>query len=460
MGNAMAVIMAAGEGKRMRSKHPKPLFRLCGRPILEYVMAAANEACGTKPVIIVGKGHEEIREAIGDRAVFVMQAEQLGTGHAVMMAREHLEKGPEHTVILAGDMPFITAGTVEKLLNAVRNTAAAVLAATMEDPAGYGRAVIRDGCVQKIIEDRDCTDEQKRIKQVNSSVYCFKTQKLLECIEKLKNDNAQGEYYLTDCIEMLTKAGEKVAAVISDAAECMGINDRVQLADAQRIMAHRINTAHMQAGVTLTDPENTYIDFDVEIGRDTTIYPGVVLEGDSKIGEDCILYPGSRICDSAIGNGVKIQNSVILESRVGDNTTIGPYAYLRPNSNISAGCRIGDFVEIKNSTVGEGSKVPHLSYIGDGSIGKGCNIGCGSIFVNYDGVYKHRTQVEDGAFIGCNANLVAPVTVGKDAYVAAGSTITNDVPGEALAIARERQVNKEGWAQKIKAMREAKKSGK
>lgn len=460
MSNAMAVIMAAGEGKRMKSKHPKPLFKLCGKPILEYVMTAANEACGTRPVLVVGKGHEEIRDAIGDKADYVMQAEQLGTGHAVMMAKEYLEAGPEHTLILAGDMPFITADTIKKILGAIKNAAAVVLAATMDDPTGYGRAVIRDGCVFKIIEDKDCTDEQKRIKQVNSSVYCFNTRKLLDCIGKLKNDNAQGEYYLTDCIEMLAKAGEKVAAVMADADECMGINDRVQLADAQRIMANRINTSHMRAGVTLIDPDNTYIDSGIEIGSDTTIYPGVVLEGNTKVGEDCTLYPGSRISDSIIGNGVKIQNSVILESKVGDLSTIGPYAYLRPNSNISAGCRIGDFVEIKNATVGEGSKVPHLSYIGDGSIGKGCNIGCGSIFVNYDGVYKHRTQVEDGAFIGCNSNLVAPVTVGKDAYVAAGSTVTNDVPEGALCIARERQTNKPGWTEKIKAMREAKKSGK
>lgn len=458
MGNAMALIMAAGEGKRMKSKHPKPLFKLCGKPILEYVMLAAQEACGTKPVLIVGKGHEEIRDAFGDEADYVMQEEQLGTGHAVMMAKDYLEKGSHYTLVLAGDMPFITSNTIKRILETAKKAAAVVLAATMEDPTGYGRAVIRDGCVQKIIEDKDCTDEQKRIKQVNSSVYCFNTEKLLQCLGKLKNNNAQGEYYLTDCIEMLATAGEKVAAVITDAEECVGINDRVQLSDAQRIMAQKINTAHMRDGVTLIAPENTYIDSDVKIGRDTTIYPDVVLEGCTEIGEDCILYPGSRIADSIIGNGVRVQNSVILESKVGDKSTIGPYAYLRPNSNISAGCRIGDFVEIKNSTVGEGSKVPHLSYIGDGSIGKGCNIGCGSIFVNYDGVNKHHTQVEDGVFIGCNTNLIAPVTVGREAYVAAGSTVTDDVPEGALCIARERQVIKEGWTEKIKAMRATKKA--
>ncbi|MDP2892560.1 MAG: bifunctional UDP-N-acetylglucosamine diphosphorylase/glucosamine-1-phosphate N-acetyltransferase GlmU [Bacillota bacterium] len=448
MAEAMAVIMAAGEGKRMKSKFPKPLFTLCGRPMLEYILEAACEATGAKPVIIVGKDGQQIFSGYAERADFAVQEVQRGTGHAVMMARKYLEKGPELVLVIAGDTPLIAAKTLKRLIAAAGNASAAVLTAKFQDPSGYGRIIRNGDQVAKIIEERDCSPKEKAINEINASMYCFKTKKLLAALDGLENDNAQGEYYLTDCIAILAGKGERVAAVETTEEECLGINDREQLAMVRRLIAKRINRRLMMEGVTLIDPGDTYIDYGVRIGRDTVVYPGVFLEGSTEVGEDCILYPGSRINGSVIGNGVKIQNSVILQSSIGDGSVIGPYAYLRPNSHIGKKCRVGDFVEVKNSEIGDGSKVSHLSYIGDGVVGKDCNIGCGAVFVNYDGANKYKTIVEDGVFIGCNVNLIAPVTVKKDAYIAAGSTVTDDVPEGALCIGRERQVIKEGWREK------------
>ncbi|MGI6160501.1 MAG: bifunctional UDP-N-acetylglucosamine diphosphorylase/glucosamine-1-phosphate N-acetyltransferase GlmU [Christensenellales bacterium] len=437
--DASVVIMAAGEGKRMKSLKAKVLHEICGRAIIDWVMDAVAPV---QPIVVVGHRSDEVSAHIKGRAFTVMQEQPLGTGHAVMQAAPLLKKeGKGYTVILAGDMPLVTDKTITQLYAAAKDADAAFATAVLENPAGYGRVVPVGESAAAIVEDRDCNDEQRRICEVNASVYCFKTDKLLECLSRLKADNAQGEYYLTDCVGML----EKVRRVVISADESMGVNSKAQLSEAATAMRKRINIRHMDEGVEIIDPAATYIDYGAKIGRDTIVYPGNYIQNRTIIGENCTLYPGSRISGGVISDGVVIQNSVILDSSVGSGSSIGPYAYLRPGSKIGEKCRIGDFVEVKNSDIGDGSKVSHLSYIGDGSIGEGCNIGCGVVFVNYDGKRKSRTVIEDDVFVGCNANLVAPVTIGEGAYVAAGSTVTEDVPPGALCIARARQTIKTDW---------------
>ncbi|MFZ5975612.1 MAG: bifunctional UDP-N-acetylglucosamine diphosphorylase/glucosamine-1-phosphate N-acetyltransferase GlmU [Bacillota bacterium] len=448
----MAIIMAAGEGKRMKSSLPKVLHKACGRPIIDWVMDAVLSCSSADPVVIVGSGGERVRAYLGERAQYAVQERQLGTGHAAMMAAPYLHGRTGHVLIVAGDMPLLQRDTVLALCDmAKRNGYAAVmLTAVMDDPAGYGR-VIRsdDGGVSAIIEHRDAGEEVLRVREVNASVYCFEIEAFLRTLKSLSNNNDQGEYYLTDCIGCLVREGRKVGALVAaDPAECMGVNDRAQLAQASKVLQERIIRKHMHAGVTFIDPQNTCVEHGVAIGRDTVVYPGNVLEGNTQIGEDCVIYPGCRITNSVVGDGASIQSSVLCDCIVGNRASVGPFAHLRPGADIGQACRIGNFVEVKNTPVGKGSKVSHLTYVGDGRIGEDCNIGCGVVFVNYDGENKNITVVEDGAFVGCNSNLVAPVTVGKNAYVAAGSTITEDVPGDALAIARSRQVNKEGWSAK------------
>ncbi len=447
-----SIILAAGEGTRMKSKRPKVLHQICGYPIIEYVVRAALEVSDDLPVVVVGHRAEDVKQYLGDRVTYAYQPQQLGTGHAVMMAKPVLEGATGYIVILAGDAPLIRGCTLKRIVQHAMEGGygAVVLSAVVDDPTGYGRIIRNDsGDLEGIVEHRDATEEQRRIKEINSSIYCFDVRLLFSSLEKLDNSNSQGEYYLPDAIEIMKRQGAKVGVLVAeDADEVLGINTRIQLAEVDRKMRLRINRFHMDNGVTIIDPEHTYIGPDVTIGCDTVVYPGNVLEGDTVIGEDCVLYPNNRIVNSAIGNGVQLQASVVLNSRIGDSTTVGPYAYLRPGSVIGNGVRIGDFVEIKNSTVGDGTKISHLTYVGDAEVGKDVNLGCGVVFVNYDGIKKHRTVVEDKAFIGCNVNLVAPVRVGQQAYIAAGSTITEDVPGKALAIARERQINKEGWVER------------
>jgi len=450
--HVFSIILAAGEGTRMRSKKPKVLHQICGCPIIEYVIRAACEVSDDLPVVVVGHKSEEIKQYLGERVRYAYQPQPLGTGHAVMMVKSVLKDAAGYVVILAGDVPLIRGSTLQQMVQhaVLGGYGAVVLSAVVDDPTGYGRIIRNErGDLERIVEHKDATEEQQQIKEINSSVYCFDTQLLFSCLDKLDNRNSQGEYYLTDVIEIMRRQGAKVGVLMAqDADEVLGINNRIQLAEVDRKMRLRINKAHMEKGVTIVDPEHTYIGPDVVIGCDTVIYPGNVLEGNTAIGEDCVLYPNNRIVNSTIGNGVQLQASVILDSCIGDATTVGPYAYLRPGSVIGSGVRIGDFVEIKNSIVGDGTKISHLTYVGDAEVGKDVNVGCGVVFVNYDGVKKHKTVVEDKAFIGCNVNLVAPVRVGQQAYIAAGSTITEDVPAKALAIARERQINKEGWVER------------
>lgn len=445
------VILAAGEGTRMRSSLPKVLHKAAGLPLAEWVVRAAEQATGQKPILVYGSGGEQVPQAFGDRCAYALQAERKGTGHAVMTAEQAIRESEcSHVVVLAGDMPLMRAESVRRLMDAAEagGYAAMLLTGMLENPTGYGR-ILRDanGDVLGIVEEADATGAQRAIREVNISIYCFETRALLETLPKLTNDNQKGEYYLTDCIAHIRAAGGKVGGVaLEDFSECLGVNDRVQLAEAGRALRARINEAVMRGGATLIDPTQTYIGADVTIEPDAVIYPGVTLEGHTRVCAGATLYQGSRIADSVIGPGATVENSVVLQSKVGAGSKVGPYAYLRPGSRVGEHCRVGDFVEVKNSTIGDRSKVSHLTYIGDGDVGSDVNIGCGVVFVNYNGTAKYRAKVGDGAFVGCNTNLISPVEVGAGAYIAAGATVTRDVPENALCIARAREVIKPGWA--------------
>lgn len=363
--------------------------------------------------------------------------------------------------MICGDTPLVQASTIEAMLELHHSSGAAatVLTAAFDDPTGYGR-VIRgeDGTVQRIVEQKDCSAEEAAVKEINTGTYCFDNEKLFAALAKVTSNNAQGEYYLTDVIGIFREAGESVQGYCTtDVSEAIGVNDRVALAEAERFMRDRINRNHLLGGVTLIDASSTYIEAGVQIGSDTVIYPGTVLRGSTIIGEDCVIGPQADIADSTIGNGVAIKYSVVSESVIGDTSAVGPYANLRPGSKLGVGCKVGDFVELKNASLDDGSKVSHLSYVGDAKVGKDVNIGCGAVTVNYDGYNKFVTEIGDNAFIGSNVNLIAPLKIGDGAYVVAGSTVTHDVPAGDLAIARERQVNKSGYADKIRGRAKAKK---
>ncbi len=451
----MSVILAAGEGTRMKSKYAKALQDAAGRTLLEWVLRASDGVDVKKKIVVCGSSLNEIKERYGqsEGIVCVEQKERLGSGHAVMSAKEQLLGFEGYTLIIAGDMPLLRSETISALASAAvdENCACMMLTAKLSEPYGYGR-IVRDehtNDVLAIVEERDTNREQKKIKEVNASCYCVDNSALLSCLERLSPKNAQGEYYITDIVELIRQDGGRIGAYTApDYRECMGVNDRRQLAQVSKILRDRIIQRHMDEGVTFIDPRSTYIDDETVIGRDSIIYPGVTIENGCEIGEDVVLYPGSRISASKIGGGTVVQNSVITETEIGANTTVGPYAFLRPDSKIGERCRIGDFVEVKNSTIGDGTKVSHLTYVGDADLGQEINIGCGVVFVNYDGKKKHRSVIEDNVFIGCNTNLVSPVNVGKGSYIAAGATLTEDVPENSLAIARARQVNKTGWKDK------------
>lgn len=442
------VIMAAGEGTRMHSALPKVLHKAAGRSLVEWVAEAAR-AVTEKPVLVYGNGGEQLRETLGEAFRYVYQAERLGTGHAVLTAQEEI-RNSDYTIVLAGDMPLIRPETIARLAEETQKSGCdcMLLTACPEKTPPYGR-IVRDavGRICGIVEDKDATSEQKKIKELNFSFYCFKTSALLRALAQLTPDNAQHEYYLTDCVGILYRAGGDVRSIqIEDMRECVGVNTRVQLAEAEAALRARINEKLMLAGVTMIDPAATYIGPEVEIGEDTVIYPGVILEGKCRIGRGSTLYQGSRLVGCTIGDATTVENSVLLQAEVGDHTQIGPNAYLRLGTRIGSHCRIGDFVETKNAVIGDGTKVSHLTYVGDAELGEDINIGCGVVFVNFDGKEKNKTVVGDGAFIGCNTNLISPVQVGDGAYIAAGTTVTKDVPAEALAIGRARELVKANWA--------------
>lgn len=456
-----ALILAAGQGTRMKSETPKVLHKICGRSMLGHVLEAVERSGAENKVVVVGHGADLVIEQMQEPGLtFVHQKQQLGTGHAVMTAENVL---PEEGLILVlcGDTPLITGETLKEFteFHKKENNSISVLTAVLENPYGYGR-IVKDsrGGLLKIVEEKDADDEIKKIKEINSGMYCFDAAALKRNLGKISDENAQGEYYLTDLIEIAAAQNEKTGAFpVKNNEEIMGVNNRVQLAEAESIMRRRINEKHMLEGVSMINPEAVYIDTEAVIGRDTVLYPGVIITGSSVIGEGCIIGQNSRIENSVIGKGTEIQSSTIIDSKVGDKTSVGPYAYLRPGSSIGSGVKIGDFVEVKNASIGDGSKASHLSYIGDADVGKDVNIGCGVVFVNYDGVNKFRSHVEDEAFIGSNSNLVAPVHVEKNGYVAAGTTITRNVPRGALVVGRPKDRVIPGWGErKMKEKKEKK----
>ena len=452
----IGIILAAGEGTRMKSRHPNVLHKISGKPLLSYVLDQAQKAEIGKNVVIVGHGKEAVMESItGENIIYeeqpVHQGAPYGTGYAVMQGMKHVGD-EDKVVILCGDTPLITAGTLTELMeyHDSHKNKATVLTTILEDPTGYGRIVRKEeGSLQAIVEHKDATDEQREIGEINSGIYCFSGRELKLGLDGIDNDNSQNEYYLTDVISVLVKGGFKVGAhMIKDSSQIHGINSRVQLAQADDIIRERINIGHMENGVTLINPRDTYIESSVVIGRDTIIYPGAVLEGETVIGEDCVIRGATRIVDSIIGDKVSIESTLIEKSRVGNGCKIGPYAHLRPDSDLGQNVKIGNFVEIKKATMGDDSKASHLSYVGDAQVGSGVNIGCGVVFVNYDGERKFKSTIGDNAFIGSNSNLIAPVKVDDWGYVAAGSTITDNVGEGELSIARARQMNKAGWVEK------------
>ena len=453
MTNIFAVVLAAGQGTRMKSKLYKVLHPVCGKPMVEHVIDHISSLNVERVVTVVGHGAELVKETLGNKSEYVLQEEQLGTAHAVQQAEPILSVLSGTTLVVCGDTPLIRPETMQALLDqhASQNAKATILTAVTDDPTGYGR-ILRDehGQVSQIVEQKDATSEQQLVKEINTGTYCFDNEALFEALKLVKNENAQGEFYLPDVIEILQKQGETVAAYVTENFdETLGVNDRFALSQAEELMRARINERHMRNGVTIINPISTHISADAVIGSDTVILPGVIIEGKTVIGEDCKIGPNSHIVDSQIGNATTIHSSVVLNSQVGNETAVGPFAHLRPESSLGNHVKIGNFVEVKKSTLGDDTKVSHLSYIGDAEVGSNVNIGCGSITVNYDGKNKYKTTIEDDVFIGCNSNLVAPVTLKKGSFIAAGSTITKEVPEDALAIARARQENKLGYVSKL-----------
>lgn len=455
------VVLAAGLGTRMKSGLAKAVHPILGRPMVLHVLAAASVLEPEKTVLVVGHQAERVAEAAAGYTVeIVHQSEQLGTGHAVKQAIPALSDVTGPVVVLCADTPLITSETLCRLMSLHEKSRAAVtlLTAEIDDPFGYGRILRDKRGVKAVIEEKDATAAQKRIKEVNTGIYCFDKDFLVSSLGQLGRDNAQGEFYLPDTIFLARKKRLKVEAVISyDPEEVMGVNTRIDLSRAEDVMRSRINEKWMLSGVTIYRPENVFIGPDVVLEPDVTIYENVRLEGKTRISASATVYPGSRIIDSAVGKAVTIMDYCVIEaSDIHDNAVIGPFAHLRPGSVIGSGAKIGNFVELKKSVIGDGSKANHLSYIGDAEIGKDVNIGAGVITCNYDGFEKHKTIIEDNVFVGSDAQLVAPLRIGKGAVIAAGATVTKDVPPDALAINRPPQEIKEGFAERRRRMKQKK----
>ncbi|OEK65515.1 MULTISPECIES: bifunctional UDP-N-acetylglucosamine diphosphorylase/glucosamine-1-phosphate N-acetyltransferase GlmU [Staphylococcus] len=447
-----AIVLAAGKGTRMKSKKYKVLHDVAGKSMIEHVVDNVKQSGVEQLVTIVGHGAESVKETLGDASLYSFQEEQLGTAHAVKTASEHLNDKQGTTLVVCGDTPLITTETLKSLIEHHENNQAqaTVLTATAANPYGYGR-IIRDADNQlvKIVEQKDATDTEQQINEISSGIFAFDNQMLFEKLELVNNNNVQGEYYLPDVLSLILEDKGTVGIYhTNDFEEIMGVNDRVMLSEAEKAFRKRINEFHMRNGVTIVDPSNTYIGADVTIGEDTIIEPGVKLAGHSEIGEETVVGQYTEITNSKIGDNVTIKHSVINEAMVDDYAIIGPFAQLRPGTDLGKKVKVGNFVEVKKSVVKAGAKLPHLSYIGDAEIGERVNLGCGSITVNYDGINKFKTVIGNDSFIGCNTNLVAPITLGERSLIAAGSTITDSVPEDSLALARARQTTKEGYLKK------------
>jgi bifunctional UDP-N-acetylglucosamine pyrophosphorylase/glucosamine-1-phosphate N-acetyltransferase len=433
-----AVVLAAGKGKRMVSALPKVLHTICGRPMIAYVLEALAQITATAPIIVVGHGGERVRAVVGAGPRFVVQAEQLGTGHAVMQALPLLRAEVGTVLILYGDVPFLQPQTIERLLAQHREqrVTATILTDIRDDPTGYGR-VIRDGGgrVHRIVEEPDATPAERQVREINAGTYAIEMGALRDALHRLRPANAQGEYYLTDVIHTLLDRGHSVAAVAaSSSLETNGINSRAELAQAEAVMRARILDELMRAGVTVVDPQHTYVHAGVRVGRDTVIKPGTFLEGQTTIGEECVIGPNTRLLDAQIGDRVTIVDSTVHASTVNEGTTVGPYSRLRPGARIGRFVEIGNYAEVKNTTIGDRTRVHHMSYLGDATIGVDVNIGAGTITCNYDGRVKHRTVIEDRAFIGSDTMLIAPVVVGAGAVTGAGAVVKRNVPPGGVAV--------------------------
>lgn len=445
-----AIVLAAGAGTRMKSKKPKVVHEVLGKPLVRWVIDAARDAGVERVVSVVGHAREQVVPLVEADTDVVVQERQDGTAGAVAVCAEALADFDGSLVVLSGDCPLITADTISELVRAREEADAAVVVLTMEfaNPFGYGRIVrAADGSVERIVEQKDATPEQAAITECNSGFYCFDARALFSALDQVSDDNAQGEFYLTDVLEICRRAGRRVIGVpAADVSECLGVNSRAQLAEATGIMRDRINARHLAAGVTMWDPSSVWIGPDVKIARDVEILPQVILMGSTVIGEDSVIGPNTRLTDTAVGRGCVIDETIAVEAVVDDGATCGPRAYLRPAAHLCEGAKAGTHVEIKKSTIGAGSKVPHLSYVGDATIGEGVNLGAGTITCNYDGAKKWPTVIGDGVFVGSSTMLVAPVNVGAGSLIGAGSVITKDVSPDALALGRARQVEIEGWA--------------
>ena len=448
-----AIVLAAGEGTRMKSRHPKVAHKLLDKPLVWWTVDAARKAGADRIIVVVGNGADEVRAifADADDVECVEQTERLGTGHAVRCVRDAIGGFQGPTVVLTGDTPLVRAQTIRDLIDETRSNhnACTVLTMRPSDPTGYGRIRRSEsGAVEAIVEHKDCTpEEQANLTECNSGIFCFCGGRLTENIDKIGTNNAQGEYYLTDMVEIYVGMGEPVSAVCAeDFTEMLGINSRVQLAAATKIMQLRINEQLMNEGVTMLDPNQVWVGPDVTVGRDTELLPQTMLWGNTSIGEECVIGPNTRLTNVTVADGSSVEETVGYDTVIEKDVTVGPRAYLRPGTHLLAGAHVGTHVEIKNSTIGEGSKVPHLSYIGDTTMGSGVNIGAGSITCNYDGKHKSPTTIGNDVFIGSDTMMVAPVTIGDGALVGASSCITEDVPANALALERSKQLILKGWA--------------
>ncbi|QRF22349.1 bifunctional UDP-N-acetylglucosamine diphosphorylase/glucosamine-1-phosphate N-acetyltransferase GlmU [Alicyclobacillus sp. TC] len=451
-----AIVLAGGLGTRMKSSLHKVLHPVLGKPMILHILDEIEKVQVDEVIVVVGQSRESVISVVEGRAKIAVQEQQLGTGHAVMAALPHVKADSDTVLILYGDAPLIQASTMESIFQKQEQSGAGavILAAHVQNPTGLGRVILsQSGQVERVVEERDASPEERQNHLINTGIYCFRTERLREACAQLRPNNAQNEYYLTDTLQYLQSMGVDVwAQIADDEEEVASVNDRFQLAQVEKIAQQRRNRELMLAGVTFLQPDSTWIGADVEIEADVTLYPGCVLEGCTQIAAGAVIGPYTRLVDAQVEAGAVVQNSVVLQSIIGEGAQVGPFAYIRPGSTVGARVKVGDFVELKNTRLGADSKVSHLAYLGDAVIGERVNIGCGVITVNYDGMQKHTTVVGDDSFIGSNANLIAPVQVGEGAYVCAGSTITDNVPDDGFAIARVKQETKpryvKAWKQK------------
>jgi bifunctional UDP-N-acetylglucosamine pyrophosphorylase / glucosamine-1-phosphate N-acetyltransferase len=450
------VILAAGKGTRMRSSIPKVLHRTAGQALIDHILRVVDPIKPKSIVIVIGHQTEQLTTHLLGRANlnFAIQEPQLGTAHALLQAEPFLRDCQGCVVLLSGDVPLVRTETVQSLVgqHLASRAAATVLTASIERPDGYGRIVRKDGAISAIVEHKDASAEERAIREINSGIYAFDLPRLFPALRRVGAANAQGEYYLPDLVRIFREQGQLVeASVLSDPREILGVNSRKELAQVSAILRDRKNEELMTSGVTIIDPQTTWVEAEVVVGADTILHPGVYLEGQTRVGSGCEIHSGVRIIDSILGDRVVINNfCVIRQSQIESGAQVGPFAQIRPDSHVGEDAHIGNFVELKKTRLGKKSKANHLTYLGDATIGENVNVGAGTITCNYDGVNKNPTVIEDGAFIGSDSQLIAPVRVGKNAYVAAGSSITEDVPPDSLAIARGRQVNKPGWIARAK----------